>query len=294
LNVISKKDIVAEEVASPKVERIDAHHHLWRYSPEEYGWIDETMAELRRDFFPQDLKAEMRLARIDGSIVVQARQALEETHWLLELAAENKMIRGVVGWAPIASPDFRAVLDRLSSETFLKGLRHVVQAEPDEDFILREDFNRGIQAIQASGLIYDILIYERHLPQTIEFVDRHPNQIFVLDHIAKPSIRESVLEPWATNIRELSRRENVYCKLSGLVTEADWKHWSPESLAPYLDRVTEAFGPQRLMAGSDWPVCLTACGYVQWFQVLEQYFSGFSQPEREAVLGTNAVQVYRL
>lgn len=282
------------QVGSAVTHRIDAHHHLWLYSQQEYGWIDETMGELRRNFLPEHLEAELSSAKIEGSIVVQARQTLEETCWLLELARQSKAIQGVIGWAPIAAPNFASVLEQLSSEAGLKGLRHIIQAEPDDDFILREDFNRGVRAMQPSGLVYDILIFERHLPQTIEFVDRHPNQIFVVDHIAKPRIREAVLEPWTTKMRELARRENVFCKISGLVTEADWKQWTPESLAPYLDRVTKAFGPQRLMAGSDWPVCLTACKYAQWFGVLGQYFSGFSQPEREAVFGANAARIYRL
>lgn len=275
-------------------ERIDAHHHLWQYSVDEYGWIDESMAVLQRDFLPEDLVSEMRSAGMDGAVTVQARQALEETHWLLNLADQHPEIRGIVGWAPIASPEFPVVLEALAGRPKLKGLRHVVQAEPDENFILREDFNRGIRTLRGTGLVYDVLIYERHLQQTIAFVDRHPDQVFVLDHIAKPRIREGMLEPWAERIRELAKREKVFCKISGLVTEADWKQWTPEGLRPYLDTVVEAFGPERLMAGSDWPVCLVACGYAQWFRVLEEYFAGFSTLEREAVFGENARRAYGL
>lgn len=274
--------------------RIDAHHHLWRYSPEEYGWIDESMRELGRDFLPGDLTAAMGSAKIDGTVAVQARQTLEETRWLLELADQTDAIRGVVGWAPIAAPDFSMALEEFAGRPKLKGLRHVIQAEPDESFILREDFNRGLRTMRESGLVYDILIFERHLPRTIEFVDLHPDQVFVLDHIAKPRIREGAMEPWATKMRELAQRQNVFCKVSGLVTEADWKTWTPESLCPYLDVVTEAFGPQRLMAGSDWPVCLTACGYARWFDVLDRYFTAFSREEQDAIFGTNAARVYRL
>ncbi|WP_255460846.1 amidohydrolase family protein [Edaphobacter albus] len=273
-------------------QRIDAHHHLWRYSVKEYGWIDGSMAALQRDFLPEDLIAAMRSAGVDGTIAVQARQTLEETHWLLELADRHQEICGVAGWAPIASPEFRASLEALVGQPKLKGLRHIVQAEPDENFILREDFNRGIRILHGTGLVYDILIYERHLPQAIAFVDRHPDQVFVLDHIAKPRIGEGALEPWATQIRELAKRENVFCKISGMVTEADWKRWTPEGLRPYLDTVVEAFGPKRLMVGSDWPVCLVACGYAQWFHLLEQYFTGFSVQERDAVFGDNARRVY--
>jgi L-fuconolactonase len=275
-------------------KKIDAHHHLWRYSSEEYGWIDDDMAVLRRDFLPHDLSAEMRTAGVEGTVAVQARQTVEETRWLLDLADNNEEICGVVGWAPIADKGFTKVLEELCSRPKLKGLRHVVQAEPDENYLLREDFNRGIRQMRDTGLVYDVLIYDRHLPQTIQFVDEHPDQSFVLDHIAKPRIRDGVLEPWKTRIRDLARRENVMCKLSGVVTEADWKRWSLEGVRPYLDAVMDAFGPQRVMAGSDWPVCLVACGYAQWFAVLEEYLAGFSQTEREAIFGGNAERVYGL
>jgi L-fuconolactonase len=275
-------------------EKIDAHHHLWRYSDEEYGWIDDSMGVLRRDFLPTDLTSEMSAAGVDGALAVQARQTLEETRWLLELADDCDAIRGVVGWAPIATPEFQAILEQFGERPKLKGLRHVIQAEPDENFILRDDFNAGIRALQNTGLVYDILIYERHLPQTVQFVDVHPKQVFVLDHIAKPRIREGVLEPWASQIRELARRENVWCKVSGMVTEADWKHWAPEGLRPYLDVVVEAFGTNRLMVGSDWPVCLVGCGYRQWFELLREYFAAFGEAERDKVFGLTATEVYRL
>lgn len=274
--------------------RIDAHHHLWHYSAEEYDWIDDSMAILRRDFLPDDLAAEMHTAGVDGAIAIQARQTLEETRWLLSLAERSDVIRGVVGWAPLMEKNFAASLEKLSVNPKLKGLRHVVQAEPDEKFLLRKDFNEGIETMRRTGLVYDILIYERHLLQTIEFVDLHPDQAFVLDHIAKPRIREGKLEPWAERMRELAKRENVSCKLSGMVTEADWSQWTPASLRPYLDVVVEAFGPRRLMAGSDWPVCLVACGYAQWFGVLGEYFSAFSEEERSAIFGENATRMYQL
>ncbi|MDE3105497.1 MAG: amidohydrolase family protein [Acidobacteriota bacterium] len=273
---------------------IDAHHHLWRYSSREYGWIDETMQALQRDFLPVDMAPELKSAGVDGTVVVQARQTLEETRWLLDLADQTPWIRGVVGWAPIAGEEFPGVMERFDGRAKLKGLRHVIQGERDENYILRADFNAGIAALQGSGLVYDILIYERHLPQTIEFVDEYPNQVFVLDHIAKPSIAGGVLEPWATNLRELALRRNVWCKVSGLVTEAKWQSWSLDSLRPYLDTVVDAFGADRLMAGSDWPVCLVASGYQQWFELLRQYFASYSEAERAAIFGETATAVYNL
>jgi len=275
-------------------ETIDAHHHLWRYSPLEYGWIDDEMSVLRRDFLPADLIAEMATAGIDGTIAVQARQTLEETRWLLDLADANDAIRGVVGWAPIAGEEFPSCMEEFDGRAKLKGLRHVIQGEKDEHYILREDFNSGIRTMLGSGLAYEILIYERHLPQTIDFVDEHPDQVFVLDHIAKPLIAGGVMEPWAARIRELGQRENVWCKVSGLATEAKWDAWTPETLRPYLDVAVEAFGPARLMAGSDWPVCLVASGYAQWWDVLRGYFAAFSEAEQAAVFGGTAVEVYGL
>jgi L-fuconolactonase len=252
------------------------------------------MGLLKRNFLASDLIATMREAYIDGSVAVQARQTIEETRWLLELAEECDAIRGVVGWAPIAEREFSGVLDKFHGCKKLRGLRHVLQAESDEKYMLRPDFNAGIRMLHQYGLAYDVLIYERQLPQAIEFVDRHPEQVFVLDHIAKPLIRDGVIEPWASQMREMGRRENVWCKVSGLVTEGDWAAWTPESLKPYLDTVVEAFGPQRLLAGSDWPVCLVATSYGRWFQVLNEYFAEFSIAERKAIFGETAMQVYKL
>jgi L-fuconolactonase len=252
------------------------------------------MAALRRDFLPADLMREMAVAGIDGAIAVQARQTMEETRWLLEQADGCDAIRGVVGWAPIAGEDFPEVMEEFEDNPKLKGLRHVIQGEKDENYILREDFNSGIRTLLGSGLVYEILIYERHLPQAIEFVDEHPEQVFVLDHLAKPTIAAGAMEPWAERMRELGKRENVWCKVSGMVTEADWSGWSAETLKPYLDVAVEAFGVGRLMAGSDWPVCLVASEYGRWFEVLRGYFAGFSGAEQDAVFGGTATNVYGL
>jgi L-fuconolactonase len=272
---------------------IDAHHHLWRYSAAEYEWIDDRMAVLRRDFLPTELIDELTSAGIDGAITVQARQTLEETRWLLELAGRHKKILGVVGWAPIASPDFQTSLDALAADPKLAGLRHIVQAEP-EGFLDRADFNRGIRAMRETSLVYDLLIAEHQLDEAIRFVDRHPQQMFVLDHIAKPKIAAGEIEPWRARIQELSKRSNVSCKLSGMVTEDSWSHWSIDSLRPYLNTVVNAFGPDRLMAGSDWPVCLVASSYTQWWQTLRNYFADFSNNERMDLFGATAARIYNL
>jgi L-fuconolactonase len=278
------------------MDRIDAHCHMWRYTPAEFGWIDERMAAIRRDFGPEELKRELVAAGIAGAVAVQARQTLEETRWLLELAEKHDFLLGVVGWAPIAGEDFPGCMEEFDGREKLKGLRHVIHDEKDEEYILRADFNSGITAMQGSGLVYDILIFERHLPQTIDFVDEHPKQLFVVDHVAKPLIAAGKLEPWATHMRELARREHVFCKVSGMVTEADWvgKTVTLEALRPYLDVVVEAFGPERLMAGSDWPVCLVGTEYGAWFRMLEEFFKGFSEAERVAVFGETASWVYGL
>jgi L-fuconolactonase len=277
----------------PANRSIDAHHHLWRYSAIEYEWIDDRMAALRRDFLPAEFIDEFASAGIDGAVTVQARQTLEETQWLLELAIKHKEILGAVGWAPIASPDFETSLDVLAANPKLVGLRHVVQAEP-EGFLDGADFNLGIRAIRGTGLVYDLLIAEHQLAEAIRFVDRHPQQMFVLDHIAKPKIAAGEIEPWRTRIQELSKRSNVCCKVSGMVTEDSWSHWSIESLRPYLDTVVNAFGPDRLMAGSDWPVCLVATNYAQWWQLLRNYFADSSSDERANIFGATATRIYNL
>ena len=275
-------------------ERIDAHHHLWRYSKEEYDWIGPGMEVIACDFLPVNLQAELAACGIGSSVAVQARQTLAETDWLLELAESSALVRGVVGWAPIADERFPAILEKLRTNKKLKGLRHIIQAEPDDEFILRKDFNVGIKALCGSGLVYDILIYERHLPAAIKFVDRHPNQVLVLDHLAKPRIKEEVLEPWRTNLFELAKRENVYGKLSGMVTEADWTQWNVSDLRPYVDAALEAFSPARLMFGSDWPVCLLASNYRMWYQTAQDLLGELSASEKELVFGGVANRIYSL
>lgn len=274
--------------------KIDSHHHFWRYDPIEYGWLDDAMKSIRRDFLPEHLRSEIAAAGVGGVVSVQARQCLAETQWLLDLAAQNDFIKGVVGWVNLSSPSVGADLERFSQNAKLKSVRHVIQGEPDDDFILRDDFNRGVSGLKRFNLAYDILIFERHLPQTIKFVDAHPHQVFVLDHLAKPRIKENLFEPWNRNLRELARRPNVYCKISGLVTEADYARWNEAQLRPYFEAALEAFGPPRLMFGSDWPVCLVACGYARWHKLVSGWIFSLTAGEQARILGGTASEAYRL
>ncbi len=274
---------------------IDAHHHLWKYSTADYGWITPEMRVIRRDFLPQNLEELMHHFGIEGTVAVQARQTLEETDWLLGLAAEHPLIRGVVGWVPLTEgAEVKKHLDRFAGNKRLRGVRHVIQDEADPRYILRKDFNEGVRELRAYGLRFDILIFERHLPAAIEFVDRHPNQTFILDHVAKPRIKDKILAPWDRNMRELAKRQNVYCKLSGMVTEADPRHWTPEGLQPYIDVVLAAFGPRRVMYGSDWPVMLLAGDYARWFGTVQNAIGRLSKSEQERIMGGTAAEAYGL
>jgi len=274
--------------------RIDAHQHFWRYNADEFGWIDDSMSSLRRDFGPDDLKPELERAGFQGSIVVQARQSLEETRWLLELAGASPLILGVVGWVDLRSPQVRSQLQVFAGNPKLVGVRHVVQSEPDERFLLDSEFLRGITVLEEFDLTYDILIYPRHLPVAAEFVRHFPRQRFVLDHLAKPLIKSASIRPWEAGMRELAKFPNVYCKLSGMVTEADWQNWKPEHLTPYLDIAVDCFGPDRLMIGSDWPVCTAAASYKQTMNVVLDYFRKYPSDIRDAVLGGNAHRFWKL
>ncbi len=274
--------------------RIDSHQHFWNYSPEAHAWIDDSMAALKRDFLPEHLKAELEKEGFEGSVAVQASQTLEETQWLLGLAEKFSYIKGVVGWVDLRSPEARRQLQKFASRSKFKGVRHVAQSEPDDRFLVGKDFLEGIKALEEFHLTYDILVFPRQLPAAIELARRFPRQPFVLDHIAKPEIKAGKMSPWRENIRELAQNPNVYCKLSGMVTEADWKGWKPEDFKPYLDVIFEAFGPKRLLFGSDWPVCLLAGNYASVKKIAEDYLAGFSREDREAIMGGNAERFYKL
>jgi L-fuconolactonase len=273
---------------------IDAHQHFWMYSPAEYDWIDDSMAMLRRDFLPDDFKPVLESNDFHASVAVQARQTLEETRWLLELAERSPWILGVIGWADLRSPDIRSQLNVITRNPKLVGIRHIVQSEPDDRFLLQPDFLRGISVLEEFDLAYDILIYTKHLPVAAEFVERFPRQRFVLDHLAKPPIKSGNIDSWAQGISRLAASPNVFCKLSGLVTEADWRHWSPEQITPFLDVAFESFGPDRLMIGSDWPVCLVAASYARAVEVIKSYLLQKKPECQDRVLGGNAERFWRL
>jgi L-fuconolactonase len=270
---------------------IDAHQHVWKYDSAEYGWIDNTMSALRRDFLPSDLEHEMTAAGVQASIAVQARQTLEETRWLLELADRHPFIAGVVGWVDLQGDGVDAELERMSQHRRLVGVRHIVQGEPD-GFLGRPAFLRGVECLERHGLTYDILVYARQLPAAVTFARAFPRQRFVLDHLGKPDVKGNGYQIWRTHFDRLAELPNVCCKLSGLVTEAEWTSWTSEELRPYLDAALEAFGPSRLMIGSDWPVCLVAATYGDVIALVRDAIGEYSIDERDQILSGTAKEFY--
>ncbi|MGA1618758.1 MAG: amidohydrolase family protein, partial [Pirellulales bacterium] len=264
---------------------IDAHQHFWRYSPAEYPWIGPGMERLARDYLPADLEAVAGPLQVTGSIVVQARQSLAESRWLLELAATHPFIRGVVGWVDLRCDTVADDLAPLAVEQNFVGVRHVVQDEPDPRFLLRDDFLRGLHTLHQFGLTYDLLVFPHQLPAAVELAGRLPEQPFVLDHLAKPPVKTGMLAGWEKDLRALARHDNVCCKLSGLVTEADWNDWQPDDFSRYFEVALEAFGPHRLMAGSDWPVCLLAAEYAEVWDILDRAIAQLSATEQAAPNG---------
>lgn len=273
---------------------VDAHNHFWKYDAQQYSWISDEIAPLKNDFYPAALKLEMDKNDVHASVAIQARHNEFDTTFLLEQAEINPFILGVVGWLDLTRADVEQSLDWYVRFPKLVGLRHLIPDEADDQFMLRKDFMEGVALLKEYELTYDLLLTEQHLPQAIQFMENFPDQKMVLDHLAKPLIKAGKLEPWATYIKELAQHENLYCKLSGLVTEANWNNWQEADIYPYLDIVFEAFGPSRLMYGSDWPVCLLASNYTRVLKLIKDYITPLEAKEQERVMGLNAVQFYNL
>ena len=274
--------------------RIDSHQHFWNYDTEKNNWIDDSMAVLKHDFLPQHLQPLLQQQLINGCVTVQCETSTDEIHSMLQHANQNDFIKGVVGWLDFTAANVEEQLEYFSQFNLLKGFRHVVQAEPDERFLLRKDFCEGIAQLERYNFTYDILIFPHQLPAAVEFVKLFPNQKFVLDHIAKPNIAKQEIDEWRNNIRALAKSENVWCKLSGMVTEANWHNWKQQDYMPYMEVIFEAFGTSRVMFGSDWPVCKLAASYEQVYHIADEYVSQFSATEQEDFWGNNATTFYNL
>lgn len=273
---------------------IDAHHHLWKFNTQDYGWMDNSMTILQSDYLPDDLEAELKSSGVSGTVVVQARQSLEETRWLLEQADQYSFILGVVGWFDLRSSGLKNQLEELAANPKLVGVRHVIHDEEDDDFMLRSDFMQGIAQLGAYDLSYDLLLQPIHLKRAIKLVKTFPKQRFVLDHLGKPLIKAGLMQPWRSDIARLASHPNVWCKLSGMVTEADHKQWQYKDLLPYMEVILESFGPEWVMLGSDWPVCRLAAGYSEVMKIVQQFIETLNPRDQEKILYQNAIDFYQL
>lgn len=272
--------------------KLDSHVHFWNYDHNEFSWIGENMSALKKNFLPSDISKNLQSFDFDGIIAVQARQKAEETKWLLELASKYLFIKGVVGWVDLCSPEIEKQLDEFTSYSKLVGVRHVVHDEPDDAFMARHDFQYGISLLSKYGLTYDLLLFPKHLPLAAQLVSHFPNQKFVLDHIAKPFIKNQLQEPWSQDIAKLAKNPNVYCKLSGMVTEADWDNWNPNDFKYYFDWVFSCFDQNRIMIGSDWPVCTVAGSYNRVISLVIDYLKKFDEEIQNKILGENCRRFY--
>ena len=274
--------------------RIDSHQHFWQYNKEHFAWMDSSMGVLQRDYLPKELKKEQEKLDFTGSIAVQARQIEEETRWLLELANDNENILGVVGWLDIQSDNFETVLDSYLPNPHFVGLRHIVQDEPDDNFMLKDNFLRGLAIMVDKKLPYDILVFPKHLPVVKKILEKFPKHDFVIDHLAKPNIKKNLIKEWQEDMKEVAQFSQLRVKLSGMVTEADWFHWKTEDFTPYLDAMYHLFGEDRLMIGSDWPVCKLASEYEPTMNIVLQWIEKFPISTQEKILGSNAATFYQL
>jgi L-fuconolactonase len=276
------------------MKRIDSHQHFWQYNPAEHIWMTDAMQALKQDFMPRDLCPLLNQIGFDECIAVQARQSIEETNWLLRLADENDFIKGVVGWVDLRSPNIYDVLSGYANMKKLVGVRHVVHDEAEDDFMLQPAFQNGIAALKEYNLSYDLLLFPKHIPVAVKLVEKFPEQSFVVDHIAKPFISKREFSTWKDDLEELAKHSNVFCKLSGMVTEAKWNDWKESDFKQYLDIVTESFGTKRLMIGSDWPVCTLSGNYSSTMSVVINYANQFSTEIIDAILGGNCLNFYKL
>ncbi len=273
------------------MQKIDSHQHFWHYHPVKHDWIDDTMKVIRKDFLPADLQPVLQQHNIDGCIAVQADQTEEETNFLLSLQKENNFIKGIVGWVDLRAANIKERLAHYKQFEAIKGFRHILQGEAPE-FMLQQIFLNGIAALKEFDFTYDILIFPKHLPAAITLVQHFPEQKFIIDHIAKPYIKDGLIGEWKHAIKNIARHENVYCKISGMVTEADYGHWKQKDFTPYLDVVVEAFGSKRIVYGSDWPVCQVAASYTKMLNIVKDYFASFSANEQDNFFGNNAAAFY--
>jgi L-fuconolactonase len=274
--------------------RIDSHQHYWFYHPVKDAWITDEMEVIKRDFSPDDVWPLMQQNNIDGCVAVQADQSKDETHYLLSLAEQYPFIKGVVGWVDFRSPDIADRLEYFSQFSLLKGFRHIVQAEKEDDFLLGTDFCNGIKLLSRYNYTYDVLIYPRHLKFALQFVDRFPGQKFVIDHFAKPFIKRKELQPWLTDLSKFATYPNVYCKMAGLVTEADWVHWKKEDFTPYFEAVLNVFSADRIIFGTDWPVCLPGQSYKEVCGLTQFLIKKLSAEDQMKILGENCSNFYNL
>jgi len=274
--------------------RVDAHQHFWIYNQEEYKWIDASMTNLHRDFLPPHLNRELKRNGIDFCVTVQARPTLQETKWLLELAQNNSFIKGIVGWVDLKSGSVEQDLEQFAAYKKFKGVRHVLQDEKDDRYMLSSDFKQGLRQLEKYDLTYDILIYPRHIKYACALVSEFPQQKFIIDHLGKPLIKEGKIETWKKDMQELAKEDNVFCKLSGMVTEANWNSWKQENFVPYMETLLEIFGPNRLLFGSDWPVFTVAAKYEQVLGIVNNFISFLSPAEQAHIMGQNAIDFYNL
>jgi len=272
---------------------IDSHQHFWHYDATKHSWIDDEMAVIRKDFLPEQLLEVYEQNGVTGCVAVQADQTEEETSFLVDLASKYDFIQAVVGWVDLRADNIRERLEHYAQVPEVKGFRHVLQGE-EPAFMLHPNFTRGIAALKDFGFTYDILVFPHHLPSVLEFVQQFPEQPFVIDHIAKPYIKAGKIDEWKKDIMQVAEYDNVYCKISGMVTEADYKNWKKDDFTPYIDTVVEAFGEKRIMFGSDWPVCLVAASYSDMLAIVKDYFSGYSKDEQADIFGRNAATFYDL